>query len=135
MSELQDKSEKSVIAAGVLQDKQIYHSAVHCLYYSCVQLMNFILVHKFKDPSFWLAVQNKETNSHNEIITAITNDIAQKPDSRKRASILKSNIIALKTKRREADYTEIKISVDDFKAANDLCVQVRSTLKNVYQIA
>ena len=116
---LVQKSNENIKAAKLLIDKQMYTASIHCSYYACYQLINFILFNNFKFTKEKLnkeqqhvAAMNKDhnssdlnMNSHDATIGLFTEIIVEKNKfTSVDATKLQYNMSLLKTQRTQADY-------------------------------
>ena len=127
MRVLLDKSEESLEAANLLKDEELFASSVHCYYYSCIQLMRFILfyIYEIDEEDF----DNRLTdNSHNTLINEITNKIDYSVVNLNR---FKADFRRIKYLRKDADYKQKLILKIDCNEAQKLARNISNTLKEV----
>lgn len=111
MSHLSNKSEISIEAAKLLDDKNLYSAVAHCAYYACYQKLKHIWLYKQQKTEQDLENLGRtktRMGSHevliNEIGTFIKNSGSKNfiEDSR----VYNNNILQLKRLRTEADYKD-----------------------------
>jgi HEPN domain. len=115
MSYLKNKSEINFSSAELLYQNDLYPSSVHCAYYSCVQLMKYIISDKIginyeKQASEISQLKNqkaKRRGSHNYMIDKIE-EVMLTVD-KKEANSFVGSIEDLKEFREESDYENIDI--------------------------
>lgn len=114
MSELLKKATKNFDAAELLINNRIYPPSIHCSYYSCLQIILFLI--KTKLVTEWTAYQdsidasialkqlNRKESLHNQYISFIKQDIKKKELNLSRK--FSTDIGILKQNRNDSDYTE-----------------------------
>lgn len=111
MSNLSNKSEISVEAAKLLNDKGLYSSVAHCAYYACYQKLKHIWLHtmnRTEQELESLGRSNPRQGSHevliNEIGRLIKNSGSKNyiEDSR----VYNNSLLQLKKLRTKADYED-----------------------------
>ncbi len=128
MSKLREKSNFNLDAAEYLIAQDLYAPSVHCSYYSCFQLLKFIIQDFFGvdyDAQRNELRVNKQT-SHNYVIQYIINELKQlekKVDVRRK---LIRQISQLKQLRVESDYLDIEISLEKSRQALTYANDIRS---------
>lgn len=134
MSYLKNKSEINLYSAELLYKNNSYPSSVHCAYYSCVQLMKYIICHQIgidynKQNIEISQLRNqkvKRTGSHNYMIDKIE-DVIYSVDKRE-AALFVDSIEDLKEFREESDYGNVEIlsqrSFDSISKAKDIRTQL-----------
>ena len=108
MSYLKNKSEINLASAELLHKHSYYPSVVHCSYYSCIQLMKYIWLHKMNKTEQDLEILTKSSSegSHEVLINQTGGFIKNKSlDFR----TFNNMIGQLKKLRVNADYKEIQI--------------------------
>ncbi len=107
MNELLLKSESNNNASILLLSKQLYNSAVHCAYYSCLQYIIHVLKEKNKwsDDDIQTKIDSFNEGSHNFYIKKIDSII----NNRKFNTL----ITQLKLIRVNADYKSFLINEED----------------------
>jgi uncharacterized protein (UPF0332 family) len=108
---LVQKSDENITSAKLLIDNKHYASSVHCSYYSCVQLMIYLLIHKYNLDRAQIEALAKGENKGSHIFAK--NYIYNKmKDSGIRfdARTFYTTTGELKNKREHADYHETIIS-------------------------
>jgi hypothetical protein len=128
MSYLKAKSEFNKSAAELLYDNNLYAPSVHCSYYSCLQLIKF-LVKDFMNIDY--QDQKKESdhlkqNSHEYVIRKLLNEVHGL--SRIDYLDLRRNIYDLKSFREISDYENQIVDIDLSKKSIDKANDIRSYL-------
>jgi hypothetical protein len=114
MSYLKNKSEINFASAELLHTKNYYPAVVHCSYYSCIQLMKHIWLHKMNKTEDELSQLNRNSveTSHQVLINQIGSFLKSKNSVAFRD--FNNTIGQLKKIRNDADYKDIQI---DFAAS------------------
>lgn len=128
MSYLRQKSDFNIDAAKELISKQIYAPSVHCSYYSCFQLLMFIIQDFF---GVDYEAQKRESKSakqtsHNYVIHYIANQLnnfEKEVDVRRKVI---RQITQLKQLRVESDYHDIEIGIEKSSQAITYAINIRS---------
>lgn len=128
MSYLKAKSEFNESAADLLFDNHLYAPSVHCAYYSCLQLLKF-LIKDFLNIDY--PDQKKECdflkqNSHEYVIKKVLNEIHTL--STFDYIDLRRNIYDLKSFREISDYENQIVDIDLSKKSIDKARDIRSYL-------
>lgn len=108
---LKKKAKENLAAGKLLSDKRMFNASIHCYYYSCLQLIKFVILDKF---GFTIETVNRQTesgNSHNWLINKIKELYLCKHDYSYLRTLSK-NIKRLKNLRKDADYNLIEIDKD-----------------------
>lgn len=115
MSHLKNKSEINFAAAELLHKQNFYPSVVHCSYYSCIQLMKHIWLHKMNNTEDELSHLNRNSvdTSHQVLINQIGSFLKSKNAVAFRD--FNNTIGQLKKIRNDADYKDIQI---DYNTSN-----------------
>jgi uncharacterized protein (UPF0332 family) len=140
-----EKSEESLKAAQVLINKKLFNSSVHCSYYACVQLLNYILEYSEDSAVKTVKAQRpkKETEEDEKDETAkkgqdshiflITNFYklllglkAVSQYGAYTANDFSKDMGNLRKYRTKADYKEVDIS----KEKAEECLQFAQTITN-----
>lgn len=140
MPYLKNKSEINIYSAELLHKNNCYSSSTHCAYYSCVQLMKYIICNKIgvnydkqlTEISQLRSLRAKRTGSHNYMIDKIEDSLISFD---KREAALFINLIEdLKDFREKSDYGNIEIlsqqSIDSITKAKE----IRTQLINFFHI-
>jgi len=108
MSNLKNKSELNFAAAELLHKQSYYPSVVHCSYYSCIQLMKHIWLHKMNKTEQDLETLTRtSTDGSHEVLINQTGGFMKNKAIDFRTF---NNVIGqLKKLRVNADYKDIQI--------------------------
>jgi hypothetical protein len=124
MPHLRAKSDFNTSAADLLYDNHLYAPSVHCAYYSCLQLIKF-LIKDFLNvdyPDQKIESDHLKQNSHEYVIRKLLNEVYG--FSRLDYIDLRRNIYDLKSFREMSDYenkmVDIKLSKKSIEKANDI---------------
>jgi hypothetical protein len=113
MSHLQSKSKDLVKAAALLHSERLFPSVAHCAYYSCVQLMKHIWLHRMGKTAEEL---KRQRSSHVHLIRLVGEAIKNSDVTSFYA--FRDKIAKLKKLRTDADYSDAPF--DAQKSANAL---------------
>jgi len=135
MSKLKEKSKFNITAAKLLIDNDLYCSSVHCSYYSCFQLLKFVIKDFFGIDYDILGTQIAQSRkkTHQFIIEHVTNEINRNIGFRD-AQNFKRRIKDLKTFREESDYEDIEISFEQGRKAYDIAIELRSFITQKFHV-
>jgi uncharacterized protein (UPF0332 family) len=128
MSYLKAKSEFNKSAAELLYDNNLYAPSVHCAYYSCLQLIKF-LVKDFMNidyPDQKIESDQLKQNSHEYVIRKLLNEVHGL--SRFDYIDLRRNIYDLKSFREISDYENQIVDIDLSKKSINKANDIRSYL-------
>jgi len=128
MSYLKAKSEFNKSAAELLYDNNLYAPCVHCAYYSCLQLIKF-LIKDFMSidyPDQKIESDSLKQNSHEYVIKKLLSEIHKL--SRFDYLDLRRNIYDLKSFREISDYENQIVDIDISKKSIDKANDIRSYL-------
>ncbi|PJC62847.1 MAG: hypothetical protein CO022_02365 [Flavobacteriales bacterium CG_4_9_14_0_2_um_filter_32_27] len=131
---LKKKSESSIGAAKALNEINYYSSSVHCSYYSCLQLIKHILLHKYKKSEDELRNEQEKSGkpSHEYLINSILIKIRDVSPINFRD--VSRELPALKMARIDADYKEIEIKKGMSEDAFDKATELLTTLNMAFKI-
>lgn len=135
MSLLLHKSNENCRSSELLIEQSFYSSSVHCSYYSCVQLMIYILINKEgkSEEDIKTEQENVGKNFHvyliNTFITKLRND---RTYHYYRNTIGK--LTELKILRVKADYKNAEILESEATEANTLSKRIIEDLKIINSI-
>ena len=140
MGYLKNKSDINISSAELLYKNNLYSSSVHCAYYSCIQLMKYIICHKIGidydkqeiEISQLKTQKAKRTGSHNYMIDVIE-EIMCSVD-KKEASIFVDLIEALKDFRAESDYGNVEILSSKSSDSISKAYDIRKQLINFFHV-
>lgn len=124
MSFLKDKSEFNRKSASLLQDENFHCSAIHCSYYSCIQLMIHLLLFKLNYSEIDLKPDEK-LGSHEKLINILTEYMKEKGMD---WSYFNQNIVELKKLRVKSDYRNSEIISKEGNNSIILADRVTKTL-------
>jgi len=130
---LQAKSEENFKAIDILIASKTYSVAVHCAYYSSLQLvMHYVLSYavKSEDKEEFINNVKKGASSHITYINSLTDEV-KRIDRTAAADIYKA-LNSFKAKRNSADYDLNEIKEDDAKKSHDFAKQINSFLINFF---
>ena len=127
MNVIKNKSEKNI-----LQDKGFYAPAVHCLYYSCFQLVFYILIAKLgKEKSNLVSkVSQSKWGGHKVYLDELYSDLIEK--NRRDHSRFQNLYNQLKKYRIEADYEDLDIDISKYRKSHELMTDIFALLKKYY---
>jgi len=139
--ELKNKSIDNLEAADLLIQNGKYASSVHCSYYSCLQLMKYVIYKYIGKP---YSMQDEETkmcgkqnrykkSSHEYLIDEIGQSLCRR-GGEVLANNVRRNFIKLKENRNISDYYNIKIDERIAKTAKDFSINIQCVLRSVYKI-
>ena len=142
MSELLKKASSNYSAAELLIENKIYPPSIHCAYYSCLQIILFLINSKlegswqsYQDSLDAAKVLNKEKpeSLHNQYITFIKEDI--KKTNRTTQRLFSAGIGVLKKYRNVSDYKDKEIADDIAEESLDLATKIHLQLYKHYNLA
>ncbi len=129
MSKLKQKSEFNIDAADCLIANHLYAPSVHCSYYSCFQLIKYIISYCFnKDydqQSF--EIRSSKQNSHQYVIKLIREELRRNTERNVERELIRK-IKDLKQLREDADYNNIEIGIEKSNSAYQQAKVVREIL-------
>lgn len=142
MSELLKKATSNYNAAELLIDRKNYPPSIHCAYYSCLQIILFLINSKlskawttYQDGLDATKVLNPETHTkslHNLYISFIIQDINRTDiNSRRRFS---TDIGILKKNRNDSDYKELEITSAIADNSLELARKINQQLLKHYEL-
>jgi hypothetical protein len=125
MSNLSNKSEINVEAAKLLNDKNLYSSVAHCVYYACYQKIKHIWLHKLQKTEQELVNlgNNKPTMGSHEILINEIGTFIKKSNAKNFLDdfrVYNNNILQLKKLRIKADYEDTIFDAKDSSDSLDL---------------
>jgi hypothetical protein len=133
MSELSNKAEINIDAAKKLLDSTHFCSSVHCSYYSCVQLMKHIIIHKIGMSEENISLEEKRSpmlGSHGLYIN-LTLTYLKSNVKRDDWKLFNDEIVKLKRARRDADYIDVTIDYDSSRFSYARAVDINKVLRKV----
>jgi hypothetical protein len=135
LGHLKSKSEFNVASAEVLIDEDYYAPSVHCSYYGVFQYISSklnSLGKTYEEVSNDIRESRKSggkvLNSHEYPIKLILEEVKKKTDDIY-STKLKDKIDLLKTFRKESDYLNISINMEQGKESLRLSKEIISVLK------
>jgi uncharacterized protein (UPF0332 family) len=133
MEVLLQKSEDNFFASKVLIEKDYPNSSVHCSYYSCLQLMTYILVVKFGETINTLSYKSKEESkgSHEVVINLLGNHLKTMNVGMR---TFNNDVNQLKFLRVEVDYKDKSVSKEEGRKIRESAQSVRENLKKIFAI-
>ena len=136
---LRDKAIRNFDAARLLKETPNYHhcSSVHCSYFSCFQVVKYIVIEIYKvdDNSIYNSRKADPLGTrsvHEYIIEVLRRKLVEKKDI-KEASIFKNKITELKSLRTNSDYLAVPIDKIISDKAYDLAIEITGILKKIYR--
>ena len=126
---MKNKSLSSLNAGIFLVEKNLLDSSVHCFYYSCIQIMIYILQKIFGKSETEIENESRDsaTGFHNWIINQIFKKYFTK--NRERARKFKGNMYYLKTQRVKADYKAYYITKEEVDKIRNISEELIAYLK------
>lgn len=126
---LENKSGINFSAAGMLQDKAMYPSVVHCAYYSCIQLMKHLCIHKMGMTANQINADRRAKNqkTHEYLIGKFYDYLRS---NGKDFTEFHRNISQLKLMRERADYEEYEIKAGMSASSITFCKDITKQLRN-----
>jgi uncharacterized protein (UPF0332 family) len=133
MSKLREKSEFNIEAAILLVDNNLYAPSVHCSYYSCVQLMKYIIKDFFEIDYSEMASQISQSKSgtHVFLINYLSDSLYDNVSAEKSRSFRRS-IKDLKQFREEADYEDVEVLFDKSEKSLNMAKEIIRELKEIF---
>ncbi len=137
MSKLKEKSDFNLKSAKLLIDKNYFSSSVHCSYYSCFQLLKYIMKY-FNGVSYsQLTIdirQSPKKNSHGYVIQYITDQLIDFSNDKSEALKIRHKIKDLKLFREESDYDDLEIKYQKSISAYNSAEEIRQYLVKNYNL-
>lgn len=137
MSELLKKHQQSCDAAESLIGEKLFAPAVHCAYYSCVQLLTYVFLHKIPGINVADFHNTMETQggTHNYLRKEMKRELLKRQVGRTQADEFANNLLDLKEKRVEADYKDVSISSAESREARRVSEEINTLIKDTFAIA
>ena len=135
MSKIREKSNFNFDAAALLLKNSLYAPSVHCSYYSCFQLLKYLINTSFKisyDEQKKQAIKGRKT-THRYVIDFVINELKQEKYS-KRVLFFRREIIELKKLRVKSDYLDEEVDKEKAQNALNLAEKNRRYLINKFQL-
>ena len=132
MSILENKSIENHAAGLILISQNHFSSSVHCSYYSCIQLMKYLLLlnEGKTEEELYLMQQTAKQNLHEFLI----NYFIQQLRENNVYTVYRNSIgklTQLKALRNDSDYKEIIIDETKARLASDLSFKILKDLKYI----
>lgn len=127
---IKQKSEFNIDAAELLFNKNLYAPSVHCSYYSCLQLLKYIVKHFFGVEYKDLAsqIQLSQKGSHEYIFEYVQSEMKGKFSIEEERKFSR-NFKDLKTFRIKSDYEDIEIDNEKSEKAYNIAIEIRQFLQ------
>lgn len=112
MSILKEKAEFNKLATGLLYDQSLYAPSIHCAYYSCFQLLKYIIKTRLKiDYSKQEAEINSDSRikTHSYVRKKILDEISKIEKDPRTYSNISNKLKDLQELRVNSDYKNIQI--------------------------
>jgi len=142
MSELLKKASSNFSAAELLIENENYPPSIHCAYYSCLQIILFLINSKLSrawisyqdglDASKALNQQIQKQSLHNLYISFIKQDINKTDASTQRK--FSTDIGILKKYRNDSDYIDVEITDNIADKSIELARNINTQLLKHYQL-
>ncbi len=129
---LKIKSEESYKAGEILQNNSLFASSIHAYYYSCLQLMLYILMKIFGKTQEDIDEESKNKSFHNWIINIFHSEFLKNDGLR--ATRFYTKIQKLKKYRIDADYKNVEISESKSITACNITNEILKLLQEDYLI-
>lgn len=104
---LQQKSEKSIQAAEILQEQQFYCSSIHCYYYACFQMLCNKLFQHYNSSQLESIRRDRTIRTggiHVKYLTQFVRDLRQNTVDQSISVDFQTKMQYLKKLRTKADY-------------------------------
>lgn len=131
---LKTKSKENIEAAQSLIDNGYYSSSIHCSYYSCLQAIKHIMIHKYEmseEDIYHNQKENVRDTSHTYLINFIIKKIRDKSNKIEDFRETNTDLNTLKNTRNESDYQEQIILKEISDETRNTAKRVLSVLKRV----
>lgn len=136
---LRDKAILNFVAAELLKESPNYHycSSIHCSYYSCFQVVKYIVVEIFNVDDGSIYTQRKADpirpkTEHEYVIEFLHRKLIERSETIS-ASTFKNKINELKSLRTNSDYKAISIDKPTSDKAYNLAIEVTAILKKAFR--
>ena len=136
---LRDKAILNFDAARILKETPNYHycSSIHCSYFSCFQVVKYIIVeiYHIDDEAIYTSRKTDPIGTkggHEYIIELLRRKLIEREEI-KDASSFKNKIIELKSLRTNSDYLAIPIDKTISDKAYQLADDITGLLKRIYR--
>jgi uncharacterized protein (UPF0332 family) len=130
MEQLRNKSEISIASAELLHNRSMYPSVIHYAYYSCIQMIIYVLRVKFNHSENDLKPDNGEkVGAHEKLINTVS--LYFQKNGYQQMKKFVSEINDLKRLRIDADYKDISIDYDKSSSSIKLSKSIVKDIKNL----
>ncbi len=126
------KSEDSFKSTNKLIGDSLYNTSVHCSYYSCIQLILFVVNSKLGITPEEIDTETKTKGSHNWLIGQVIKALPS--TERRKARKLNDDIQELKRQRVIADYSNEQIVENKAKELRQLSFDINKYIKTSFSI-
>lgn len=136
MNSLKEKANFNYEAAKLLISNSYYAPSVHCSYYSCFQLLKYIMFSFFgiEYSSLTSLVSQSRRNTHEFIIDYITREVNNSKLDLQDKREFKRKIIELKRFRNDSDYEDVVIHNDKSNVALSYATEIRGYLQKTFRV-
>lgn len=131
MSFLKEKVEFNKSAAELLYDNNFYAPSVHCAYYSCFQLLKYLIKEKLFIDYFQQEIEISEdrTRSHAYVHKKILDEIQLKEKDTNKFREIRTKLKDLQELRIKSDYRNIQID----ELLGRRAIEYSNDLKNYFK--
>jgi hypothetical protein len=136
MSNLKEKSIFNYDAAELLIQNNLYAPSIHCSYYSCFQLLKYIIYYFFGVEYTKLAsdISHSGKKTHEYIIEYVYDEIDKNSRDIGAKRNFKRKINELKRFRIDSDYDDVEIDLDKSDKAYRYSAEIRSYLQQTFHV-
>ena len=129
------KSKQNAKAANLLlqnstEDNDFYMAVIHCVYYSCFQLIKFILKSECKYKMSYYEQNQKNEDSHEKIIKKLIPNLKEIVNTTE-LNNFRDSYYSLKRLRIKADYNNQKVNLIDVNSAIEELENIKSILNKI----
>ncbi len=131
---IRKKSEENFNAGNLLKKESMFASSIHCFYYSCIQLMIYVLLEQLdmSERDIEQGPRQARTGFHNWIINLLSRDYFLR--NRMNARKFRRQIYNIKEIRINADYKLNSISKDTCNKVKIKSLNIINMLIEDYQL-
>lgn len=135
MQSLKEKSKFNFDAAELLIKANLYAPSVHCSYFSCFQLLKFVILDFFEEKEHDLETKIKHQNkgSHNYIIDYCVTEL-YKNKQIESYNLIKNKMKQLKKFRKNSDYDVEEITVTKSSNAHKFAELIRNEISKTFNL-
>lgn len=136
MSSLKEKALFNFEAAKLLISNNLYAPSVHCSYYSCFQLLKYVIFDFFGIPYLRLTsdISQSGKKTHEYIIDFVSREIKKASSDIKDEREFKRKITELKRFRIDSDYEDMEIHFDKSNKALNYATEIRGYLQQTFHV-